>query len=421
MASGADQKPRIVRAEILSIGTELLLGEIVDTDAAFLAGELPKLGINLYWVTQVGDNLGRLVEVLRRALERSDLVLTTGGLGPTDDDVTREAIAETLGERMEVQPELAQHLREFFGRRNLPMPERNLKQATLIPSAQAIPNPRGTAPGWWVEWHGKVLVAMPGPPHEMQRMWQMEVVPRLGPLLTGERIVSRTLKSFGLGEGSVDELISPLSKSPNPSIGTYAKSDGIHLRITAKAKTADIARGMIAPVEARIRELLGERIWGVDDETIEGVVGEMLKARKLNLATMESCTGGLLASTITDIPGSSTYFKGGLITYTNQAKIAWGVDSSLIERHGAVSAEVAADMARAVRQCLDADVGVGVTGVAGPSSLEGRAPGTVHIAIDFKGQRVAVQGNYPFHRAMVKQRSVVAALFQVRKALSLNP
>ncbi len=208
MEQDEDQKKlRVTRAEIVSIGTELLLGNIVDTNAAYLAGELPALGINLYWITQVGDNRARLVETLRRALERSDLVLTTGGLGPTEDDITRETIAETLGEAMQVQPELERHLRQLFAGRGWTMPQRNLKQATLIPSAQAILNPRGTAPGWWVEWQGRLLVAMPGPPHEMHRMWQMEVVPRLRPHLGGEIIVSRTVKSFGLGEASVDELL----------------------------------------------------------------------------------------------------------------------------------------------------------------------------------------------------------------------
>jgi len=406
-----------MKAEIISIGTELLLGEITDTNASYLAAQLPLLGIDLLWVTQVGDNFQRLQECIDRAWERSDLILTTGGLGPTEDDLTREAIAATLGESMAIDLDLERRLVDFFKSRGIPMPQSNLKQATLIPSAQAIPNPRGSAPGWWVVRGDKRLAAMPGPPAEMQHMWETEVSRRLRQMLGGEIILSRTIKTLGLTEAGVDEKVSHLLSSANPTLGIYAKPDGIHLRITAKAGSVGEAGKMIARREAELRPILGDIIWGYDDETLEGIVGSLLTDKGLTLATMESCSGGLLANTITDVPGSSKYFRGGLVAYSNQAKIACGVSADTIAKHGAVSAEVALDMARAARQRLSADIGVGITGVAGPDRLEGKPAGTVHIAIDDgKGQRHTL-GRYPPLRHQVKRRATYSALFELRRVL----
>jgi nicotinamide-nucleotide amidase len=406
-----------MKAEIISIGTEILLGELLDTNANYLAARLPALGIDLYWTTQVGDNLDRLTEAFRRAWGRSDLTLATGGLGPTEDDVTREAIATALDEPLSVQPELEAQLRAFFANRGLLMPERNVKQAALIPSARAIPNPRGTAPGWWVERQGRILVAMPGPPPELERMWEVEVVPRLAALVGAGVIVSRTLKTTGIGEGTVDEMVSSLLKSANPTIGVYAKADGVHLRITAKATTAEEARRLIGPMEEETRRILGQAIWGADDDTLEGAVGALLKERGLTLATMESCTGGLLATTITDVAGSSAYFKGGFVSYTAEMKIALGVTAELVARHGVVSAEVAQEMARVCRQRLGADVGIGITGVAGPEPLEGKPPGTIHIGLDDGAAPQAVSYAFAQGRATTKRRAVTTALALLRQAL----
>jgi len=407
-----------MRAEIISIGTEILLGEILDTNAQYIAARLPALGIDLYWMTQVGDNLERLSEAIRRAWERSDLVLATGGLGPTEDDLTREAIAAVLDEPLSVDSEMAAQLRALFASRGIVMPERNVKQATLIPSARAVANPHGTAPGWWVERDGRILIAMPGPPVEMERMWEKEVAPRLAKLATGRVIVSRTLKTVGIGEGGVDEMVSPLLRSTNPSVAVYAKADGVHLRITAKAASRDEAQRLIAPMEAQARGILGNAIWGADDDTLEAVVGAMLRERGLSVATMESCTGGLLASTITDVAGSSSYFKGGFVAYTAEMKIALGVDEGLVCRHGVVSQEVARDMARVARERLGADLGIGVTGVAGPEPLEDKPVGTVHIGLDDpdrSGQ--AVSYAFAQSRAAIKRRAVTTALALLRKAM----
>ena len=406
-----------MKAEILSIGTELLMGEIVDTNASFLASQLPTLGIDVYYMHQVGDNQGRLLETLQRAWGRSDLILCTGGLGPTEDDLTRETISALLGERMAVDPTLEKELRSFFESRGIRMPSNNLKQASLIPSAKAIPNPRGTAPGWWVERDKKIIAAMPGPPREMTFMWENEVRPRLRQRVTGAILMSRVLKITGISEGAVDEMCGEYLHGANPTIGVYAKPDGIHVRLAAKATTETEAARIIEPVERELRKLFGENLWGIDDETMPSSIGKLLMAKNMTLAAMESCTGGLFASTITDVPGSSRYFKGGLVTYANEAKIAYGVDAMLIEAHGAVSPEVAAAMAKAARQQLRADVGIGITGVAGPDPMEGKPAGTVFIAVD---HRNAIQGHatsYRMARADVKQRAVTSALFQLRQLL----
>jgi len=406
-----------MKAEIISVGTEILLGDITDTNSSYLAGQLPLLGIDLYWISTVGDNLNRVSEVLKRAWARSDLILLTGGLGPTEDDLTRESIASMLGEEMKIDPALEKWLRDFFANRKFAMPERNLKQATLIPSAQALPNPRGTAPGWWVEKDGRILISMPGPPAEMQRMWQFEVLPRLRPRLSGEIILSRTLKNYGIGEGTLDEMISPLLSSNNPSIGVYAKPDGVHVRVTAKASTREQAQALLDDMEAKVRRILGKFIWGVDDETMEVVVGNLLKEKRLTLAAMESCTGGLFANIITDVPGSSAYFKGGVVAYSNEVKIANGVNAKLIEQFGAVSPEVASAMAAAIRRGLGSDVGVGITGVIGPDTLEGKSVGTIHIAIDAPGRPSIFLANLPFPRLQAKRLATTAALFYLRRIL----
>lgn len=407
-----------MKAEILAIGTEILFGQIVDTNSAWIAQHLPALGIDLYYISTAGDNQARLVETLRRAWERSDLIITTGGLGPTEDDLTREAIAELLGEQMVVQPDLEAALRERFRRRGTPMPERNLKQATLIPSATAIPNPRGSAPGWWVEKEGRIIASMPGVRGEMYHMWEEQVAPRLRERSTGTVIVSRHIKTSGLGEALVDEMLSPLLGSPNPTIGVYAKVDGIHLRLSAKAASPEEGGALLRELEVKVREILGEAVWGVDDETPEGIVGDLLKRRGLTLAALESCTGGLFSSMVTDVPGSSSYFRGGIVSYTNEIKMQSGVDPRIIEKHGAVSPETAAAMAAAAREHLGADLGVGITGVAGPEPLEGKQPGTVFVAVAGPdGQRGTSPPVFLTNRPDIKHRAAVNALLFLRRFL----
>jgi len=395
----------------MSVGTELLLGQIVDTNAAYLAEYLSGLGVDLYWQATVGDNLARLTDELRRGWERADLIVMTGGVGPTEDDLTREAIAALLGEEMVVQDDLAEHLRAWFGRRGQAMPERNLKQATLIPSAQALPNPIGTAPGWWVERDGRVIVAMPGVPVEMRKMWEEQAVPRLqGRLPGGGVILSRTLKCVGIGESAVEELVQPLIRSTNPTLATYAKQDGVHLRMTAKSTSRAAAEQALAEFEPRVRALAGDYIYGADDETLAGVIGRQLTARGLTLATMESLTGGLLASQVTDAPGSSAYFLGGVVTYSAEAKAGHGVDRGLLERHGTVAGETAQAMATAVRHEFGTDIGLATTGVAGPDELEGKPAGTIYVALDFRGAVESEHQRWRTTRQENKRRAALAAL-----------
>lgn len=403
-----------MRAEIISCGTELLLGHITDTNATYLAQSLTTLGIDLYFVSQVGDNQGRIVETLKRAWERSDMIIMTGGLGPTEDDLARESISELMGETMQVDPELEEELRAMFAARSSVMPERNIKQATLIPSAQVLRNPRGTAPGWWVEkdWH--IIVAMPGVPREMYYMWENEVIPRLAPF-TGGLIFTRILRVWGLGESAVEERLGSVIRSNNPTVATYAKSDAIDVRITAKAETREQAEQQVAEMETQTRQILGHYVFGVNKDTLQSVTGKQLSSRNQWLAVMESMTGGLLSSTITDYPSSAKHFKGAIVSYSPDLKLQIGVSREIIEQFGIVSEETARAMAHVVREQLGADYGLGITGVAGPEKQDDKPVGTVHIAIE--GPEGVVTGMGPGWRGSRednKRFAVLAALNLLR-------
>lgn len=403
-----------MRAEIISIGTELLLGEIVDTNTPFLADQLSSLGIDLYFTSAVGDNSARLAGVFRQAWQRSELIITTGGLGPTQDDITRDAIAGLLGEKLEVSEELKQHIVDFFARRGLEMPPSNIRQATLIPSAVAIPNPQGTAPGWWVEKEGRIIVAMPGPPGEMQFMWQNEVFPRLQKR-TGAIILSRMVKTFGMSEAKVDELLADLTASTNPTLATYAKLDGIYLRIAAKAEKSEEAQEMISRREAEVRAILGDIVWGVDDETQESIVGQLLVAKGLSLVVAESFTGGFLTHTLASAPESQRYFKGGLIATSDEVKVALGLESNLVT--GEASAEVATAMAILARHQFGASIGVGIEGERAPEAISGMVPGTVFIATDSEQINHHTVRSYSGRLYQMRRRAAYYALFDLMKLL----
>lgn len=407
-----------MKAEIIAIGTEILLGEIIDTNSAHIAQQLPELGIDLFYKTVVGDNLGRITETFERAWNRSDLIITTGGLGPTEDDMTREGIAALLGEEPHVDPTLERRLRAWFEGRGYPMPETNLKQAWLIPSARAIDNPRGTAPGWWVERDGRVIVCMPGVPPEMERMWANEVRPELERRSDGQVLVTRTIKTVGIGEGTVDEMAKRLYGTPGIGIGTYARADGVHLRIGAKAASREEAWERIQPVERELEDIFGAAIWGKDDDTFEGMLRDMFVSRRQTLSVMESVTGGLMSSTLTDVAGAADYFKGGLVTYWTDQKIEAGVDPAVIEEFGVVSPETAAEMARTARLKLGTDYGIGITGVGGPDPMEGKPPGTVHVAVaDPDGGASTLSMSMNQGRPAVKRRAVLTAMILLRRAL----
>ena len=405
-------------AEIIATGTELLMGETQDTNSSYLAAQLPTLGLEVRQVTLVADNLDQFTQVLELAWHRSPFTFTIGGLGPTQDDITREAIARVLNEDLFTDDHLLDELQAIFSRRSIQMPSHNLKQAGLIPSAVGIPNRTGTAPGWWAEKEGHAIVALPGPPLELYEMWEREIAPKIRQRVTGDVILTRTLKTIGLSEALVDEMASPFLGTENPYLGIYAKPDGIYLRLIARGTTREKAGQLLSPVEQRLQEIFSESIWGVDSDTPQEAVGAILRKRGLTLATMESCTGGLLASAITDVPGSSDYFKGGIVSYTNNIKSGSGVDAALILKHGAVSPEVAEAMAEAVRLRLEADFGIGVTGVAGPDDLEGEPAGTVYIGVAGDGLRESSSFRFPAgNRSLVKHRAVVSALLALRRVL----
>ena len=400
-----------MRAEILSIGTELLLGQIVDTNANYLAQQLPALGLDLYYVSQIGDNLQRLAGALRQAIDRSDVIITSGGLGPTEDDLTREAIAEVLGEKPQVQPDLEEQLREFFKRRGRTMPERNVKQATLIPSARSLPNPVGTAPGWWVERDGKIIISMPGVPHEMHKMWEEQAQPRLAKLISGGVIVSRVLKLAGIGESHAEEALGELTRSTNPTLATYAKSDGIHLRLTAKAPTQAQADKLLEAFEPGVKARVEDWLYGTESDSFPAVVGAILRERGLKLAVAESATGGALASLVTEAPGASDYFVAGYVAYSAEAKRALGVEQHILQQFGTVARETTCALAAAARKTAGADVAVATTGNAGPSASEDKPVGVLHMVVDIHGRQVCQETRYSTTRTEYKRRGALESLY----------
>jgi nicotinamide-nucleotide amidase len=400
-----------MKAEIIASGTELLLGELTDANTPFIASQLAELGIDLYYASIVGDNYERFLGVLKQALQRSDITVITGGLGPTKGDITREVIAGLMGEKMEVEPSLKQHITAYFGRLGIEMPENNLKQATLIPSATVIPNPLGTAPGWWVEKGGKTIISLPGPPGEMQPMWQTEVVPRLE-TLGGAVILSRTLKTWGLSEAKIDELVGPFMSRPNPTLALYAKPDGIQLRITAKAADKESAAQLTRGRETELRGILGNSIWGADKETLEGAISRLMLDRGLTLAVAESFTGGLLACSLANAPESEKYLKGGVIAIDDKTKAALEISAG---PGGKIDIQTAARMAEYARKQFNADIGIGIDGYYESDS---QIPaGKAYIAINQKQVDHNFAQTYPWRSNLLVRRSVMQALFSLRKVL----
>ena len=370
-----------MKAEIISVGTELLLGHTINTDAAHVARELSALGVDLLHVHVVGDNAGRLEAVLREALTRSDLVITTGGLGPTDDDLTKETVARVTGAPLEEDADSLERLKEYFGSR--PMGANQRKQAFLPRGAVAFPNAVGTAPGCAVPaGDGKFVLLLPGPPSELLPMLRTGVTPFLQRYAHGA-IASFMVRTFGIGEGAAAMRIKDLTDGANPTAATYATEGEMFVRVTAKADDPAAAEALAAPLVAAVRERLGDVVYGVNVAGLESVVLPELIRRGLTLTTAESCTGGLLAKRITDQPGASAVFGTGLVTYANEAKIRLlGVPEDMLRAHGAVSPEVARCMAENARTRYNSDFGLGITGIAGPDGGTPEKPvGLVYIAL----------------------------------------
>ena len=347
-------------AEILSIGTELLLGETLDTNSTFLAASLAEHGVDVYWSQRVGDNLERIVDSLTGALARSDLVVTSGGLGPTDDDLTREAIAAVTRETPTVEPALEEELRARFATLTRAMPEKNLKQAWLIPSAEALPNPRGTAPGWLVripcENRTKVVAALPGPPRELTYMWHQQVLSRLK--LPASSLHVKLYKTFGLGESAVAERLERLTSGSNPSVATYAKGDGVHVRVAAKAVNEAEAQALAAPAEKAVEKALGGVIWGTGEEQLAQLVIDRLRNREWSLACLEEASSGMIGQQLAAAAGSRSVYRGGMIAWSLAAVDMLGIAKDRPAASEGGDQGLAKALAEAVRQRFQADVGL---------------------------------------------------------------
>ena len=409
-----------MKAEIIGIGTELLMGELTDTNSSWIAGRLPALGIELQWVSIIGDDLPKLTEAFKRGMERSDIIFTTGGLGPTQDDLTREAIAAAFGEIPTIQQEVVEDLERYFAARGGPMPQHNIKQANLIPSARFIPNRNGTAPGWWAERDGKVIICMPGPPNENHSMWEEQVEPQLAELIEDEVTITRNIKTMGMSEGAVDEVISEFFGVENPYLGIYSKADGIHLRVIARARDSETAQGLILPVEQAIHDRLGEYIWGYDDDTPSQSAGRSLIEKGLSVAVIEMCTGGALTNSITDVPESVSYFKGGTVAYDEASLQTYGVPADVMKQNGVVSQQSANAMADTVRRNLNADLGVAVTGVPGPGEFEGKPLGLAYICVTNGEQAREMEMRLPPRRVTIKRRVPNQALIELRRLIEIT-
>lgn len=413
-----------MNAEIISVGTELLLGQIVDTDAVFLAQMLSRLGINLYFRTTVGDNQERLDEALRLAFSRADLVITIGGLGPTQDDLTKEAVAKALGDTFVEDEAHREWLQERILGRGGSVPESFWKQALVPVHGRGLPNPVGTALGALFEKDGKAAICLPGPPNELIPMAEASVEPYLREKTRGEGAViqSCTLRIVGMGESTVEEQIRDLMASDNPSVAPYAKTGEVHLRITARAASTEDAFALIEPRSSAIRERLGDVIYGVNDETLEKVVVGLLSLLGRSIALAESCTGGLIAKRLTDVPDASRVFGLGLVTYSNEAKTRFlGVPDQTIAQTGAVSPETARAMAVGAREAGKANLGVSVTGIAGPGGGSDAKPvGTVHIGLAWDGGVISEHHHLLGNRADIAYRASQNALALVRRFL-MNP
>lgn len=409
--------------ELVSTGTELLLGQIVNTNAPYLAQKLNALGFSVLFQSTVGDNRERMTDVLNKALDRADIVITTGGLGPTQGDITKEVAAKILSRSLLLHEPSLERIRAYFAKRQMNMTENNIRQAMIPEGAIVVDNDRGTAPGVIIEQAGKTVIHLPGPPHEMEGMLNQDIIPYLTERFGMQGvIVSKVLRTIGIGESVLEERIKEyILSQKNPTIALLARSGEIHVRLTAKAGSREEAYQLITPLEKNIRAIIDEYIFGVDDETLEEVVGKALLTRKLHVAFAESCTGGLVSSMITDVPGSSAYLTGSVVCYSNEVKIdKVGVPADIINQYGAVSEQTAIHMAQGIRANLNTDIGIGITGIAGPDGGSTEKPvGLVYIAIDGPKGTQCFKNNFVGQRVNIKLRTAKTAIDILRQYISL--
>lgn len=406
-------------AEILAVGTELLMGQIVNTNAQYLTKRLNDVGVNVYYHSVVGDNPVRLKECLRWALSRADVVITTGGLGPTKDDITKEIVAEIMGMKLVRHEETYQNIRCFFERVNRKMMDNNTKQADIPEGCTIIPNNNGTAPGCLIEKDGKTIILFPGPPNEMIPMFEETVYPYFEKK-TGQIIGSRMLKVFGLGDSEMEmKILDLIEAQSNPTIAPYVNMGEVVIRVTARSKDKREAMEMIDPVIERIKERLGSNLYALDGETLEQTVAKLLMDRNISISTVESCTGGMLASKLVNVPGISKVFANGFITYSNQSKIdVLGVAPDTIKTYGAVSRETAVEMVKGLVKKTGTRAGIAITGIAGPDGGTPEKPvGSVCIAVYLDGEVDSIELKMNGDRERVRHMACMNALNMIRKKM----
>ena len=407
--------------ELVSVGTELLLGNIVNTNARYLSEKCAMLGLSVYYQTTVGDNEERLAEVIKTALNRSDSVILNGGLGPTEDDLTKETCAKVMGLPLVTDQHTKERLKEYYkGRKKEDLPESNWKQAVIPEGAVVFDNGNGTAPGLVVEQNGKTVILVPGPPNELYPMMEKQICPYLQKK-NEEVILSQMVKICGFGESKVEEMILDLiDKQTNPTLATYAKQGEVHLRVTARAATEEEAKKLLKPMVKEIKKRFGEAVYTTDEkETLTDVVVKLLKKHELTVTTAESCTGGLLAGTLVGVPGVSEVFREGFVTYSNKAKRKLlDVSKSTLKKYGAVSAQTAKEMAKGGVFATDADICVAITGLAGPDGATPEKPiGLVYIACYMNDKVHVEEFRFKGDRQKIRERSVVQALDVLRRSI----
>jgi nicotinamide-nucleotide amidase len=410
----------MLTAEIIAVGSELLTPFRTDTNSLWLTDRLNSVGVEVKLKTIVGDDDARLEETIRDALKRSGIVVLTGGLGPTEDDITRKIAARALGRRLSLDERVLEEIRAKFLRWGRKMPEINARQAMVMEGAEVLPNPNGSAPGMYLEHDSRVVTLLPGPPREMKPMFDTHVLPRLASRAGGVRVGRRVLRVAGLGESAVDERIAPVyTQYKNPQTTILFTNTDIEIHLTAQGKTEQEAELLLDGLSGQIEERLGDSVFAFRGETMEEVVGLRLAVGGFNLAVAESCTGGLIAHRLTEVPGSSTYFMEGIVTYSNEAKTRLlGVPEELIERHGAVSAEVAEAMAEGVKRRASTDFGLAVTGIAGPGGGTADKPvGLVYVSLSDDAHTEHRRLMLPGDRHLIRWRASQAALDLLRRRL----
>ncbi len=406
-----------MNAEVLAVGTELLMGQIANTNAQYISRRLPDVGVGVYYHSVVGDNPERLKESLALALKRSDAVIMTGGLGPTQDDLTKETVSELLDKKLVLHEESLKKIESFFKGVHRTMTENNVKQAYLPEGSIVMKNKNGTAPGCIIEKNGKTVILLPGPPSEMRPMFEENVIPYFEDRAS-YKLVSRFIRIFGIGESAMEtQILDLIQGQVNPTIAPYAKEGEVTIRVTAKCARGEDGQELLGPVIEEIKKRLGNAVYSTEDKNMEEAAGELLISKGISLSLAESCTGGLIASRLTAIPGISRVFNRGIVCYSNQSKIEnLGVNTETLQKHGAVSRETAVEMAEGILKNAKTDLGLSVTGIAGPEGGTAEKPvGLVYVALAHSGGVECKEFRFWGSRDRIRNVTVLNALDMIRR------